>query len=190
MKPFSFAILSILLVIPVAASGQAVPDKEPQLTEQQKQKLAAEALAAERRTFAVSQLISLADEARSYHDLALRPHVLARVADTIWDADTDAARRIFRRAWDAAEAADADAQSQKIEDRELLMVTALRRANGIDSRNEVLRTAARRDRALGEEFLGKLKDQTKEDSGSKNSNNNNSEDSARRLRLARQLLDD
>ena len=191
MKQLSgLAILSILILLPVAGSAQTAGDKEPQLTEQQRQKLAAEALAAEQRTFAVSQLISLADEARSYRDLALRPHVLVRVADTIWDADSDTARRIFRRAWETAEAADADAQSQKIEDRELQMVAAIKRASGIDSRNEVLRTAARRDHALGEEFLAKLKDQNKEDSGSKNSSGSNSEDSARRLRLAHQLLDD
>jgi hypothetical protein len=190
MKLSGFAILSILILLPVVGSGQTVPDKESQLTEQQKQKLAADALAAEQRTFAVSQLISLADEARSYSDLALRPRVLARVADTIWDADSDTARRIFRRAWEAAEAADSEELSKKIEDRELQMVAALRRAGGMDTRNEVLRTAARRDRALGEEFLAKLKDQTKEDSGSRNSSGNNSEDLDRRLRLARSLLDD
>lgn len=190
MKLLRLTSFVILIIGSAAVFGQTAVDKQPQLTEAQKQKLAADAAASERRTFAVAQLVSLADEARGYHDLALRPHVLVRAADALWEADNESARRIFRRAWDAAEAADADAQSTKIEDRQLQMVAAMKRANGMDSRNEVLRMAARRDHALGEEFLAKLKDKTREDSGSQTSVGNSPEDLARRLQLARSLVDD
>src|SRR2546421_5734078 len=184
---FSFALF-VLIVIPIAVFAQNPDDRDPKLTEKQKQKSAADALAAEQRTFALSQLVSLADQARSYNDLSLRPRVMARVADTIWDADTESARRIFRRAWEAAEAADAEELSKKIEDRQQQMVAALRRAGGMDSRNEVLRVAARRDQKLGEEFLAKLKEKTEKDSGSSNSRNS-PEDLERRLQAARSLLD-
>jgi hypothetical protein len=189
MKQLSrFAILSILFLLPVAGLGQAVANKDPQLTEKEKQLIAAEALAAERRTFAVTQLLSLADEARSYSDLALRPRVLARVADTIWDEDSDTARRIFRRAWEAAEAADTEELNAKVEGPQMQMVTALRRMGGVDKRNEVLRAAARRDRVLADEFLLKLKEQAKDDPESKS--RSSADDLERRLRLARNLLED
>ena len=184
----SFAPFSVLILVAAAAFGQNPDNKEPKLTEQQKQKLAAAALAADQRAFTVAQLISLADEARSYNDLALRPRVLALVADAIWDANSELARQIFRRAWEAAEAADKEELAKKIEDRQLQMVAALRRAAGMDSRNEVLRIAARRDHALGEHFLSKLREQAKDDSDSSKFVNN-SEDLDRRLRLARSLLD-
>ena len=68
----SFALSSVLVLMPVAVFGQNADNREPTLTEKQKQKLAADALVAEQRSFAISQLISLADEARSYNDLQLR----------------------------------------------------------------------------------------------------------------------
>src|SRR5882672_7805523 len=51
----------------------------------------ANAAEAQHRAFAVSIVISLANDARSYSDLALRPRVLARAADVLWDADNLAA---------------------------------------------------------------------------------------------------
>src|SRR5215217_2850095 len=68
-------------------------------------------LEVERRTFAIASVTSLADEARSYHDLPLRTRVLARVADTLWEVDGTTARSLFRRAWEAAEEADAQEPS-------------------------------------------------------------------------------
>lgn len=79
------------------------------------------------------------------------------------------------------------------------MVTALRRMSGRDLRSEVLNMAARRDRALGEEFLAKLQDELKRaaadtkdqtDSRSVNDNWSASGIGAKRLQLARTLLDD
>jgi hypothetical protein len=111
----------------------------------------------QRQTFAIAIIMSLADDARSYKDLALRARVLARCADGLWDTDPDGARILLRRAWEAAEKADvtedvgpADSSSTPV------MVMAIRRGEGGDSRAEVLSVAARHDQSLGDEFLAKL----------------------------------
>jgi hypothetical protein len=125
--------------------------------------IAANASEAQRRTFAASMVISLATEARSYKDLALRTRVLARAADALWDTDRTTARALFVRAWEAAETADADDStfSPKIPDRKLAArISALRKANGFDLRLDVLSLVTRRDRSLGEQFLAKIKSET------------------------------
>jgi len=153
-------------------------------------------LDSERRAFAISLVTSLADETRNYNDGTLRPRVLARAADTLWDADSDTARTLFRRAWEAAEKGDAEGLTYKSPDGVPAMatelVTALRRESGYDLRAEVLALATRRDQKLGEEFLKKLTQDRKDeraDSSYQNSNNS-SEDMSRRLNLATRLLDD
>jgi tetratricopeptide (TPR) repeat protein len=152
-------------------------------------------LESQRRAFAISIVISLADETRKY-DGALRPRVLARAADILWNADSDTARTLFRRAWEAAEKGDAEGLTFKNPDGVPAMaaelVTALRRENGYDLRAEVLALAARCDQKLGEEFLKKLtQDKKEQKAGSSYQNSNdNSEDSLRRLNVATRLLDD
>jgi tetratricopeptide (TPR) repeat protein len=152
-------------------------------------------LESQRRAFAISIVISLADETRKY-DGALRPRVLARAADILWNADSDTARTLFRRAWEAAEKGDAEGLTFKNPDGVPAMaaelVTALRRENGYDLRAEVLALAARCDQKLGEEFLKKLtQDKKEQKAGSSYQNSNdNSEDSSRRLNVATRLLDE
>ena len=188
MKRSHLHRLPLLILLAGASFGQVVQSQEKPPTDQQKPNAAAEALAAERRTFVVSQLISLADEARTYKEVGLRAQVLVRVADALWNTDTDAARRIFRRAWEAAEVADNEESNAKVEDRQMQMVAALRRLGGVNKRNEVLRVVARRDQALAEEFLSKLKELTSDGADSKS--RTSSEDLTRRLQLARRLLED
>jgi hypothetical protein len=157
-------------------------------------------LEAQRRTFAISLVLSLADEARSYRDLALRARVLARAADTLWDADSDAARTQFRRAWEAAEKADAEeAPTPQTKDGRPVMVIASGSTSGGDLRSEVLALAVRRDRALGEEFLAKLTKQTNReatetshDESTQRTNDSwsTSQAASKRLLLARRLLDE
>jgi hypothetical protein len=72
----------LLLVIPPPLLAQRTPQKPTGPTEEQLP------------AFAVSLVISLATEARSYSDVALRPRVLARAADVIWDADNVNARGV------------------------------------------------------------------------------------------------
>jgi hypothetical protein len=85
--------------------------------------------------------------------------VLARAADTLWDADNITARNLFTRAWEAAEAGDADEVTIKTKDNPPEMVLALRRMSGHDLRVEVLSLVSRRDKALGEQLFAKLKTQ-------------------------------
>jgi hypothetical protein len=153
----------------------------------------------QRRTFAVSLIISLANEARGYDDQNLSAKVIARAADALWGADTDAARQLFRRAWEIAEKRDADEATAKPEAGVPSTVAALRKLSGRDLRLEVLNLIARRDRPLAEEFLEKLKEDTKR--AAANSENDSTSRSAgdswsipdslsKRLQVARALLED
>ena len=63
-----------------------------------------------------SLLISLASDARSFSDQTLRARVQARVADAIWDVDAEQGRGLFRKAWEAAELADAENRRRTRED--------------------------------------------------------------------------
>ncbi len=158
----------------------------------------AERLAKERRDNAQALLISLAADAGRFNDQTLRARTQARIADVLWPADSERARALFRKAWESAEIVDQDAQRKQQEE------TNQQRAKGgpivftgrPNVRNEVLRLAARRDRALGEEFLGKLrteKQQEANDAADKAKTNPLDsaapEAIAQRLTLARQLLD-
>lgn len=152
--------LSFLLAVPSPALGQRPTQKTTSgpVTEKAAPKVPEAALTEEQLpAFAVSLVISLATEARSYSDLALRPRVLARAADVLWDADNVNARALFKRAWEEADKGDADEVTIKTKDNPPAMVTAMRRMSGRDLRAEVLTLMAKRDRALSEEFLAKLK---------------------------------
>jgi hypothetical protein len=190
--------LLVLLALPAQNLAQTVAEKKAQAnaTEKEISEVSeGDSLEAQRRIFAISLITSLADEARSYHDLALRPSVLARAADTLWDADRDAARLLFRRAWEAAEKGDTEEATFKTKDSPSPIVVALRRMSGRDLRSEVLNLAARRDRTLGEEFLTKLKDETTRELNDESTRGTAdswsvSDATAKRLLLADRLLDD
>jgi hypothetical protein len=147
--------------------------------------------AVERRNVAVSLLTSLADDARSFRDQKLRARVLARTADALWTTEPDRARDLFRRAWEAAEAGDAEAVRLAAEQAPQIV----RRA-GRDMRSEVLRILSKRDRTLTEEFLAKLEEaaekEAKEAAADANRRNSDkwgaSAAQAKRLALARTLL--
>jgi hypothetical protein len=172
---------------PVATSTTNKSAKDPE----------AERIAKERRDNAQALLISLAADAGRFNDQTLRARTQARIADVLWSADPDRARAMFRKAWESAEIVDQEAQrklqeeiaQQKAKNGGPVAVTGPR-----DIRSEVLRLAARHDRALGEEFLSKLKiekQQEATDAADKAlSNPFDAPEAARqRLNLARQLLD-
>ncbi len=126
---------------------------------------AVDPLVAERRAQATALLTTLADEARGFHDETLRARVQAQVADALWDSDKERALALFRRAWDAAEAADQENLRLREKERGAQangprLATSLNRPN---VRGEVLRLAAKRDRALGEELLAKLEGAKKQE---------------------------
>ena len=147
------AVLCLCSLAHSAAAQQpaAPPQQQPKKTETRK-KAAAEAdpMAEVRRASAVTLLASLAEEARTYRDSALAARVQARAADALWDSEPERARTLFHRAWDAAESADREAKS---------LTEAERRERGGQSpsvRREVVGLAAKRDRALGAEFLMRM----------------------------------
>ena len=124
-------------------NNAASPDKSDAKAE-------ADRIAKERREQARSLLISLASDARSFHDLKLRARSLAQIADTLWSVDAEQARTLFRRAWEAAETADENQGSYTVGQ------------GPLNLRREVLKLAGRHDRVLAEEFLQKLRADQKE----------------------------
>ena len=190
-------LLTCLLGFPFPAPAQTDATKPGQSASEASDKVRqAELLQAERRAFAMASLTSLAEEARTYPDLAVRARVLARVAETLWVSDSSSSRSLFRRAWDAAELADAQERSGNTKGKPPPIITALRRISGSDLRVEVISLAARRDRLLGEEFLAKLKDEKTveaKQSGSDAASNDGwsvSEQMTKRLLFADKLLED
>ena len=157
----------------------------------------ADAVAAQREVLAISLLQTLAEEARSFREPRLRARVQARVADAFWLTDTEKARALFRRAWEAAEIEDTeDAKSAAEEMSRQQASGVMIRSRRPDLRAEVLRLAAKRDRALGEELLAKLEDENKKDAEEATRKARESEDpfgpsaAEKRLALARRLLED
>ena len=169
---------------------------------------AADPMAEVRRASAVSLVSTLADEARTFSEPALRARVQARAADALWDTDKEKARALFRRAWEAAESADRDsANLSEDERRRRAIAQGAAGARGLlNMRREVVILASRRDREMGEEFLAKLDEGRKsEESGASATTapqtpvqtneqrinpDNPPPQMMQRLNLAQQLLDD
>ncbi|MFL6227357.1 MAG: hypothetical protein ACJ741_01105 [Pyrinomonadaceae bacterium] len=181
-RPFAAAVCSLSLSLSVAAQQPATPKTKTTAPA----RVVVDPLAAARRANAVNLVNTLADESRSFHDVALRARVQTQAADAIWDAEPERARALFRRAWDAAEQADQEQSRQREAERNappalgsngggprtvenMRQIQASRAGaltaslGGSSLRSEVLRAAAHRDRALGEEFLAKLQDARKQD---------------------------
>jgi hypothetical protein len=150
----------------------------------------------ERRANAQSMLMTLASDAGRFNDQTLRARTQARIADVLWAADPDRARALFRKAWESAEIVDQEGQRKLQED-----IARQAASNGgnisvsgpPNIRGEVLRLAARRDRALGEELLARLKvekerEATEAADRTKSDPLNAPEAATQRLNLARQLL--
>lgn len=158
-KILPIVILLSVLTLPLSTLAQKNAAKKKQPPQPRVSELSEAQLSA----FAISLVISLANDARSYTDLALRPRVLAQAADVLWDADEVTARALFKRAWDEAEKGDAAEVTIK-KGNPPAMAMALRRMSGRDLRFDVLTVAARRDRSLSEEFLAKLKSEDERES--------------------------
>jgi hypothetical protein len=147
----------------------------------------------QRRSVALSALESLAIEARSYRDEPLRARVQARIADVLWDQDKDAARALFRRAWDVAETVEANAPSTSPSMPGRMPAGGTPPRPRANLRREILQLVAKRDRQLGEELLKRMtpKDEVaKTVDASSRSSNLSSAEIAERLRLAQTFLGD
>jgi hypothetical protein len=201
---FLIALLAFVLAVagasPSFVSAQsATPEKQtkPKTTKPKTEEPDDEAN--QRKTVAISLVTSLADEARSFKDQTRRARVQAKAADVLWDTDNEKARDLFRRAWDAAEAADAEATRLRGEEarrqREGGGPVVLR--GGPDLRSEVLRLVAKRDAKLGEQFLkaldeaeNKAREQTASASDLGMKGPGDLVGASKRLQLARRLVED
>lgn len=164
------AVALCLLALAVQAFGQTPNSKTPAQSAGKQGKNAPaskrerpDPMAGERRAVALMLATSLAEEARSFRDETLRARVLARTADALWENETERARALFRRAWEAAETADRESLRRLEEQRRANASGPSFRDNPSQLRSEVLRLAAKRDRALGEEFLAKAADAVPEE---------------------------
>ncbi|MFN2454132.1 MAG: hypothetical protein ABR577_07915 [Pyrinomonadaceae bacterium] len=164
---YLYAAMSCLIVLPaLAAAQQPMPTTTMPASSKTKasDKIATAArrepdpVAEQNRLTAISLLTTLADDARSFRDEALRARVQARAADALWETDKKRARELFRRAWDAANLADTESQRRIEETRRAARDSGkpTARLNPPNLRAEVLRLSSRRDRALGEELLASL----------------------------------
>jgi hypothetical protein len=123
----------------------------------------------------------------------LRARVQARIADALWDQDQDAARSLFRRAWEVAETIETNssAMTASMPGRAPADRQAPRpRAN---LRREILPLVAKHDRQLGEEFLKRMTpkdDAANTADASSRPADISSAEIAERLRLANSFLAD
>ncbi|MCA1628358.1 MAG: hypothetical protein LC742_10395, partial [Acidobacteria bacterium] len=150
--------------LPFNAQVAAPQNKKP-VGNAAARRAAVDPLAAQRRATAITLINTLADEARGFRDPNLRARVQAQAANALWETDRERAVALFRRAWDAAESADQENQRRREETRSASDDgrTLARNLNVPNMRAEVLRLAAKRDRALGEEFLGELDETRKQE---------------------------
>src|ERR1041384_6241471 len=164
-KSYLAVVLCLFLATVAAAQPNDVtkPATKPAVDKTAKDP-EAERLAKQRRDNAQALLISLAADAGRFGDQTLRARTQARIADVLWSADPDRARALFRKAWESAEIVDQESQRKLQEE-----IKGQKARSGVGGsvafsgpqniRGEVLRLAGKHDRALGEEFLGKLRTQ-------------------------------
>jgi hypothetical protein len=111
---------------------------------------------------AVAALREVADAARSFDDIYEVAFIQSRAADALWLYDEQAARAIFRRAWEAATAPGAkdkipgleNAGDQSEAAHEILT----------DTLHLIIKTAAKHDASLADVFLSDLEHELAEDS--------------------------
>jgi hypothetical protein len=153
----------------------------------------AERLKRERRARAQALLISLGTDAGTFVDSSLRARIQSRIADALWKVDQDRARALFRKAWEAAELADAEGQQRVERDarEQLKSAAGYVVASPPEIRTEVLRLTVRHDNALAEEFLKKVNEKKAQDAAARiNRIGDDDKDYAvsQRIRLAREIL--
>jgi hypothetical protein len=198
MSRYPLVAFAVIFTVFGAAFGQPKDsNKTPSKAAREKtpQEVEAERLLKERRDNAQSLLVNLATDARHFTDDTVRARSLARIADMLWGNDPERSRSLFRSAWDAAEIADAKSRERMQED--IRQQKASNRGgysvvSPPNLRHEVLDLVARRDRALGEEFLNKYNEQQTRDTAEEQNRRNNSsatnEALQERLNLATQLV--
>src|SRR4051794_15946954 len=109
-----FVTVGLTLIVSQSAFPQKAkaPVKNVSSKEKSDAKLEAERIQKERQAQARSLLVSLASDARSFRDQTLRARSLARIADALWEIDAEQGRTLFRKAWEAAEIANREANER------------------------------------------------------------------------------
>lgn len=198
----ALSAMTVVVAAQTPASSPAPARKSAAATTTKARAAEADPLAEARKNTAIALVNTLADEARNYRDAMLRARVQARAADALWETNKVRARELFRRAWEAAEAADEETSRLVREAGQGAnsgqAVAELR--NRPSLRREVLRLAARRDRQLGEELLAKLDESKKQETANNTPTANQATPRidpdnpppamTQRLRLAAQLLEE
>jgi hypothetical protein len=191
---FSTLLAIVFAVAPISTYAQQRGRARPKLPAPAAQ---AKDAARARRAQAVDLLNETAYAARSFDDLFYRARVQTLAADALWPSDEERARAIFRRAWDAATAADkAEREADEAESGLPPSATAAAAAGFVsESRDEVLVKVATRDAQLAGVFLQEyLKDREGDKSEARNRSQRRtpwgelSPGGARRLALAFDLL--
>ena len=188
---YASLLFCLLFSLAAASAQEPAPAAKPAAAKSAVSGNAAELK--ERRARARSLLVALSSDARTFRDQTLRARSLARIADALWAVDSEQGRLLFRKAWDAAEVADQESDKKLQEE---IQRQKSRTGGGYavdlpaNVRREVLRLVARRDRALGEEFLDKLKAQKIESATTARDNpDSNSDPVNQRLSVALELLE-
>src|SRR3954468_6552134 len=121
LKRVSMLTLATFFVAGVSVVRAQQPTPSPKQVKASAKKAGAEEadpLAEVRRITAVSLVNTLADDARMFRDPTLRARVQARAAAALWDTERERATLLFRRAWDEAEAADAETERKLEEEKQ------------------------------------------------------------------------
>lgn len=149
--------------------------------------------AAARRAQAINLLIETAERARLFNDLVYRARIQTLAADALWTFDEARARQIFRRAWEAAGAADR--AEERASEEEAGIFSNSEETTLTAARDEVLSKAAALDPKMAETFLRELIDERERAESSKSNQATRrtpwrepSPLGARRLALAYELL--
>jgi hypothetical protein len=187
---FLLVVVATTLVCAQAQTktGNSAPAKAA--IEKTAAELEAERVLRERRANAQSLLVNLAADARNFSDAMVRARTQARIADALWDSDPERSRAMFRSAFDAAEAADAESDLGVQEDIRQQQARTGRGGYVIATppnlRHEVLAAAGKHDQKLGEELLARYKDQKAAERSRRPGSVD--EQTAQRFELAKELL--
>ena len=98
MKHTAIALAFLLLVNRANAQSPEINQPPSTKTAATKSKPATNREVTERRARARSLLLSLSTDARAFRDQTLRARSLARIADALWQVDSEQARLLFRKA--------------------------------------------------------------------------------------------
>jgi histone H3/H4 len=148
-----FASLLLLLAL-LSSTGLAQQRGQGAQKRPSSQKARTDERASARRTKAINLLVETANGARLFKDLLYRARIQMLAADALWAFDEAQARSLFRRAWEAATAADREEARAAQEEAGQFFNSG--ETAWTASRDEVLSKAAARDPKLAEGFMREL----------------------------------